>query len=103
MSSVSNQTILLPPCSTRAFPPRDVLRESWRGSIEVPINTDFKGTFLELILRESGASVLGIDVRWVHRLDGPDVPDLRHVVVVGDAPTSTHGTVPPTGIDATFR
>ncbi len=57
---------------------------AWSGAIEVPVNTDFKGVFLEHVLRESGASVLVLDGRWVGRLVGLDVPDLRHVVVVGD-------------------
>jgi crotonobetaine/carnitine-CoA ligase len=57
---------------------------AWAGSIEVPVNTDFKGNFLEHILRESGASVLVIDARWVDRLAEIDVPDLHHVVVVGE-------------------
>jgi acyl-CoA synthetase (AMP-forming)/AMP-acid ligase II len=30
---------------------------AWSGAIEVPVNTDFKGVFLEHVLRESTASV----------------------------------------------
>lgn len=59
---------------------------AWCGAIEVPINTDFKGSFLEHILRESGASVLVVDARWVERLARLELPELRHVVLVGDAP-----------------
>lgn len=57
---------------------------AWVGAIEVPINTDYKGAFLEHVLRESGAEVLVIHGRWLSRLDGLDVPELRHVVVVGE-------------------
>ena len=35
-----------------------VVRECVGGAIEVPVNTDFKGEFLEHVVRESGASVL---------------------------------------------
>ena len=53
---------------------------AWCGAIEVPINTDFKGEFLRHVLLESGASVLVMDARWAGRLQGLDLPDLRHVV-----------------------
>jgi carnitine-CoA ligase len=56
---------------------------AWAGAIEVPVNTDFKGRFLEHVLRESGARVLVIDARWVGRLEGLDLPELRGVVTVG--------------------
>ena len=66
---------------------------AWAGAVEVPVNTDYKGTFLEHILRESGASVLIVEDRWVDRLAPLDLPELRHVVVVGSYPgaTSSHG------------
>jgi len=56
---------------------------AWCGAIEVPVNTDFKGSFLQHVLRESGASVLVVDSRWVDRVAALDLPDLRHVVTVG--------------------
>lgn len=64
---------------------------AWLGSIEVPINTDFKGTFLEHVLRESEASVIVIDERWIDRLAGLDTPHLAHVLVVGNPPTRVIG------------
>jgi crotonobetaine/carnitine-CoA ligase len=55
----------------------------WRGAIEVPINTAYKGRLLEHVLGNSGASVLVAQPRWLERLR-----DIRHeirtVVVVGD-------------------
>lgn len=57
---------------------------AWAGGIEVPINTDFKGTYLEHVIRESGAATVVMDARWVDRLDACDLPDLRHVVAFGD-------------------
>lgn len=62
---------------------------AWCGAIEVPVNTDFKGAFLQHVLRESGASVLVVDARWLDRLDGLDLPDLRHVVAVGGGDPAT--------------
>ncbi|MGB3411780.1 MAG: AMP-binding protein [Microthrixaceae bacterium] len=56
---------------------------AWAGCVEVPVNTDYKGTFLEHILRESGASVLIVEERWVERLRMLDIPEVRHIVVVG--------------------
>ncbi len=68
---------------------------AWAGGVEVPVNTDYKGTFLEHILKESGASVLVVEDRWVERLASLDLPDLRHVVVVGSEPSSSA----PGGVD----
>lgn len=61
---------------------------TWAGAIDVPINVDFKGEFLRHILGESQAKVLVLHARWLLRLDGLEVPDLRHVIVVGDADAS---------------
>ena len=63
---------------------------AWSGAIEVPVNTDFKGEFLEHVLRESGASVLVAQSRWVERVAGLDLPALRHVLAV-DAPAGSTG------------
>lgn len=68
---------------------------AWCGAIEVPINTDFKGTFLNHVLRESGASVLVVDARWRSRLAGLDLPHLRHVIAVGDV--GNDGDADPSG------
>jgi crotonobetaine/carnitine-CoA ligase len=64
----------------------------WAGAIEVPVNVEYKGTFLAHLLRDSGSRALIVDRRWAHRLDGLDVPDLEHVVVLGagDVPAAFH-------------
>jgi crotonobetaine/carnitine-CoA ligase len=61
----------------------------WAGAVDVPVNVDFKGEFLRHVLAGSGAKVLVVDARWLGRLDGLDLPDLRAVVVVGDAGAAT--------------
>ena len=57
----------------------------WAGGVDVPVNTDFKGAFLERVAGQSGAKVMVIDGRWAGRLEDVELPELRHVVVVGDA------------------
>jgi crotonobetaine/carnitine-CoA ligase len=57
----------------------------WRNAIDVPINSEYKGVFLEHILRDSGARALFVDGRWLARLQKIDLGDLEHVIVVGDA------------------
>ena len=57
---------------------------AWAGVAEVPVNTDYKGLYLEQVLRETGATAVVIEDRFVERLASLDLPDLRHVVVVGD-------------------
>jgi crotonobetaine/carnitine-CoA ligase len=66
----------------------------WAGAIDVPVNTAYKGTFLAHVLRESSAKVLILDGTWVSRLDGLDLPDLEHVVIVGDAVSGDGATSP---------
>jgi len=56
----------------------------WLGAIEVPINVEYRGSFLEHILRDSGATALVVHARWLPRLHEIELPELRHVVVVGD-------------------
>lgn len=56
----------------------------WAGAIDVPVNTELKGTFLDHVLRDSGADVLVVDARWLERLRHVRAADLRHVVVVGE-------------------
>ena len=65
----------------------------WLGAIDVPVNVEYRGTFLEHILRDSGATVLVVHARWLSRLLGADLSSIRHVVVVGDEQTE-----PPTGV-----
>jgi carnitine-CoA ligase len=55
----------------------------WAGAIEVPVNTAYKGVFLEHVLRESEAKVLVTDARFVGRLAEVEAPELVAVVVVG--------------------
>ena len=57
---------------------------SWAGAVDVPVNNEYKGEFLRHVLVDSAASVMICQDRWVPRLAGLDLPDLRHVVVVGD-------------------
>jgi carnitine-CoA ligase len=56
---------------------------AWAGVVEVPINTDYKGTFLSYVLQQSGARVLFIEERWLPRLAGLELPQLEQLVVVG--------------------
>jgi crotonobetaine/carnitine-CoA ligase len=56
---------------------------AWAGAVDVPINNEYKGEFLRHVLADSGASVLIIQDRWLPRLLDLDLPDLRHVFVVG--------------------
>ena len=56
----------------------------WLGAIDVPVNVEYRGTFLEHILRDSGATVLVVHARWLPRLQGADLSGICHVVVVGD-------------------
>ena len=66
----------------------------WAGAVDVPVNTELKGTFLSHVLRDSGAQVLVTEERWVERLRGAEVPDLRHVVVVGSCANAAAVTMP---------
>lgn len=56
----------------------------WRNAIEVPINNEYKGMFLQHMLRDCGAKAIVIDGRWVDRLDHIDAPDVEHVIVLGE-------------------
>jgi crotonobetaine/carnitine-CoA ligase len=57
----------------------------WRSAIDVPINNEYKGLFLEHILRDAGAKAIVIDGRWVDRLSRIELhPDLEHVIVWGE-------------------
>ena len=57
---------------------------SWSGGIDVPVNTALKGELLQHILASSGSSVMVLDARFLPRLQGLHLPDLRHLIVVGD-------------------
>ena len=57
---------------------------NWRNAIDVPINNEYKGAFLEHQLRDSGARALVIDGRWLDRLNQITLSDdLEHVIVWG--------------------
>ena len=56
----------------------------WCNAIDVPINNEYKGAFLEHIINDSGAKVLVLDAQWVDRLAQIQLRDLEHVIVVGD-------------------
>jgi carnitine-CoA ligase len=57
----------------------------WAGAVDVPVNVEFKGEFLRHVIASSGAKVLVIDARWLDRIDGLELPELRAVIVVGGA------------------
>lgn len=57
---------------------------AWSGAIEVPVNTEYKGFFLEHVLRESGAVVLIVQAEYAERLLSIETPDLRHIIIVGE-------------------
>lgn len=62
---------------------------SWAGVIEVPVNTEFKGTFLEHVLNESAAEVLISEPKYVSRLRGLSLDHLRHIVIAGEDDVET--------------
>ena len=57
----------------------------WAGAVDVPVNVEFRGTFLEHVLRDSGSTVLVLEARYLSRLSTIDLGDLRHLLVVGTA------------------
>ena len=63
---------------------------NWRNAIDVPVNNEYKGAFLEHQLRDSGARAIVIDGRWVDRLNHIELsPALEHVIVWGE-PEADH-------------
>ena len=56
----------------------------WLGAIEVPVNVEYRGAFLEHILQDSGATILVVHARWLQRLGAISLSDVRHLVVVGE-------------------
>jgi crotonobetaine/carnitine-CoA ligase len=63
------------------------------GAISVPINTAYKGSYLRHQLADSGSTVLFVEQDLFDRAEqvAAELPDLRHVVVVGDPPAATVG------------
>jgi crotonobetaine/carnitine-CoA ligase len=62
---------------------------AWSGAVEVPVNTAYKGHYLEQVLRETEAGVVVLQDRFVDLLAPLDLPDIRHIVTVGDGPERT--------------
>ncbi len=56
----------------------------WRNAIDVPINNEYKGMFLEHMLRDSGAKAIVVDARWVDRLNQITLTNIEHVIVWGE-------------------
>jgi crotonobetaine/carnitine-CoA ligase len=58
------------------------------GAVAVPVNTAYKGEYLRHQLADSGARVLIVEASLLDRATAvaATVPDLAHLVVVGDAP-----------------
>jgi crotonobetaine/carnitine-CoA ligase len=76
--------------ATMLDPTTDYLAASlgcaWSGAVEVPVNTAYKGQYLEQVLRETEATVVVLQDRFAELLAPLDLPNLRHVVTVGDGP-----------------
>jgi carnitine-CoA ligase len=73
------------------------------GAVAVPVNTAYKGEYLRHQLADSGSRVLVVADDLAGRASAvvPDLPDLAHLVVVGDAPGSSGAS--PVGGAATHR
>jgi carnitine-CoA ligase len=59
---------------------------AWCGAVEVPVNTEYKGYFLQQVLELSETSMLIVQDCYVDRLRQIATPALRHVIVVGVLP-----------------
>jgi carnitine-CoA ligase len=59
---------------------------AWCGAVEVPVNTEYKGYFLQQILQQSDSSVLIVQDHYVDRLRSIATPALRHIIVLGALP-----------------
>ena len=57
---------------------------AWSGAIEVPVNTEYKGQFLQHVLHESDCALLFVQDRYVDRLKALQLPNLKHVIIVGE-------------------
>ncbi len=56
------------------------------GAVAVPVNTAYKGSYLAHQLGDSGSKAMVVEASLVDRLARvvPDLPDLVHVIVIGD-------------------
>jgi carnitine-CoA ligase len=59
---------------------------AWCGAVEVPVNTEYKGYFLQQILQQSDSGVLIVQDTYIDRLRCIATPALRHIIVVGTLP-----------------
>jgi crotonobetaine/carnitine-CoA ligase len=80
--------IMLPNCPEFLFCTFGLAR---LGTVEVPINTAYKGQFLRYVIEDSEAEVLVIHEQWLDRLEAvaDELPRLRRVIV--HAPSSGIG------------
>jgi crotonobetaine/carnitine-CoA ligase len=60
---------------------------AWLRAVEVPCNTEYRGRMLGYLIANSGARTIVISERYLDRLVevAGDLPDLKTVVVLGDA------------------
>jgi crotonobetaine/carnitine-CoA ligase len=58
-----------------------------RGAVAVPVNTAYKGEYLRHQLADSGSRVLVVEAALADRAERvvEQIPDLDHVIVIGDA------------------
>ena len=65
------------------------------GAVAVPVNTAYKGEYLRHQLHDSGSRVLIVEADLAGRVERVvrDLPDLAHVVVIGEAVTPMGTTV----------
>lgn len=71
------------------------------GQVAVPVNTAYKGQYLRHQLHDCGASVLIVQRSLAARAAAiaTELPELRHVLLVDDVPTTAHGwEAPPPSI-----
>lgn len=80
------------------------------GAIAVPINTAFKGEYLRHQIADSGAGLVVVADEYLDRVVtiAPSIPDLDHVIVIGDELPTIDGvsTLPWSQLltaDATYR
>ncbi|MDN5843101.1 MAG: AMP-binding protein [Alcaligenaceae bacterium] len=62
---------------------------NWLGAIYVPINTAYRGSLLEHVLDNAGATILITQSSLIERLEGVNTATLQKIVYFGKAPTST--------------
>jgi carnitine-CoA ligase len=62
---------------------------AWCGAVEVPVNTEYKGYFLQQLLQQSDCSVLIVQDVYVERLRSIATPALLHIIVVGALPVES--------------